>query len=386
MNILYYAWKEYTYEDAVSTLKSMGHKVVVDNTAYKAFDEDDHFIEVISSRVKSSKSDIIFSFNYFPDLSRIADRLGIPYVSWCYDSPLLTLESKTLSNSCNKVFLFDHELYMRYKNQGVSTVYHLPLACNVRRLETSVRGYISKYEHDITFLGNMYSDENDFYSQIKYLPEYIRGYVDGAMETAMLLFGIDIISEIINHDICEKIAEYAKFDLGPLYNECKDNVIRFMIQKHTTAIERLRLVTVISEGYNVDHYAKEKCDLIKANYKGYADYAGEMPRVFATSKINLNITLRSIISGIPLRVIDILGSGGFCITNYQSEIAQYFADGESIVWYENYEDLFLKLDYYLRNDSVRERIAAKGHEIVAKDFTYNRRFEEIFSVLQAGKL
>ncbi len=381
MNILYYAWKEYTYYDAVETLRSMGNNVTVDNTAYTAFDEDEHLIETIRSKVRSSHSDIIFSFNYFPDLSRVAEGLGVLYVCWCYDSPLLTLESKTLAQSCNRVFLFDHELYMRYRNAGINTVYYMPLACNAARLETITKNRTGKYEHDITFLGNMYSDETDFYAQIQYLPDYIRGYVDSAMEVAMKLYGIDMISETVNHDICDRIAEYAKFDLGPLYNDCKDNVIRFMIQKHTTVIERLRLLTVISENYNVDHYAKEKCDAIKASYKGYADYMKDMPVVFATSKVNLNITLRSIISGIPLRVIDILGAGGFCLTNYQSEIAQYFENEQSIVWYESYEDLFTKLDYYLKNDAAREKIAANGHRIVANDFTYEKRFGEMFSNL-----
>ncbi len=381
MKILYYAWKEYTYEDAVKTLEKMGHSVTVDNTAYEAFDEDEHLIKAVTSKIKSSESDIIFSFNYFPDLSRIASELGIRYLCWCYDSPLLTLESKTLGNPCNLVFLFDHDLYERYKSAGVNTVYYLPLACNSKRLERLTKDLIGKHEHDVTFLGNMYSDETDFYSQIKYLPEYTRGYVDSVMEATMKIYGMDMISETIGHDICEQIAEYAKFDLGPLYNDCKDNVIRFMIQKHTTVIERLRLMTVLSENFKVDHYAKEKCDAIRADYKGYADYVKQMPRIFATSKINLNITLRSIVSGIPLRVIDILGAGGFCLTNYQSEIAEYFENDKSIVWYESYEDLFIKLDYYLRNDKAREVIARNGHQIVANDFTYEKRFEKMFSKL-----
>ena len=381
MNIFYYAWKEYTYEDATEVLRGLGHVVVADNTKYESFDNDERFIKTISDAVKSSRSDIIFSFNYFPDLSRIADKLGIPYVSWCYDSPLLTLESKTLGNSCNKVFLFDRGMYDRYRSEGITTVYYLPLACNCKRVDRISGGCRGRYDHDITFLGNMYSDETDFYSQIKYLPEYIRGYVDSAMESAMKLYGIDMISEIVSHDICEQIADYAKFDLGNEYRQCKDNVIRFMIQKHTTVIERLRLLTVISENYRLSHYAKVKSDQISADYKGYADYVKEMPRIFATSRINLNITLRSIISGIPLRVIDILGAGGFCLTNYQSEIAEYFVNGESIVWYESYGDLFEKIEYYLRRDSEREKIAAKGHEVIANDFSYEKRFEEMFSKL-----
>ena len=53
---------------------------------------------------------------------------------------------------------------------------------------------------------------------------------------------------------------------------------------------------------------------------GIADYLTKMPQVFRRSKVNLNITLRSIISGIPLRVLDVLAAGGFLITTYQEEI------------------------------------------------------------------
>ena len=378
MRIIYFQWEEFTYQDAQDVLRRMGHELTVVRIRFNSFDEDEEFISYAKSKIKESKCDVIFSFNYFPDISRVANDLGLPYVGWCFDSPVLTLESKTLANPCNRIYMFDSALCEKYRAAGINTVYSLPLACNIERLENQVSSLWGKYEHEITFLGKMYSDENDYFSQIKYLPDYIKGYVDCAMETQMKIYGTDMISELITHDMCSQIAEYAQFDLGPLYNECKDDVIRFMIQKHTTALERPRIMTVISENFKVDHYASERSKDIKADYKGYADYMKEMPRVFATSKINLNITLRSIISGIPLRVIDILGSGGFCLTNYQSEIAQYFENGESIAWYESYEDLFMKLDWYLRHDSERERIAKKGHEIVAGEFTYEKRFEELF--------
>ncbi len=150
MKILYYAWKEYTYQDAVEKLNAMGHDVAVDNTAYRAFDEDDNLIRTVSNKVKKYGSDIFFSFNYFPDLARVANDLGIRYVCWCCDSPLLTLESKTLENPCNLVFLFDRSLYERYRAQGINTAYHLPLACNSDRLYGITKDLIGKYEHDIT--------------------------------------------------------------------------------------------------------------------------------------------------------------------------------------------------------------------------------------------
>ncbi len=85
MNILYYAWKEYTFKDATDTLCAMGHDITVVDTPYSSFDEDERVISLVKKKAKDSHADIIFSFNYFPDLSRCANDLSIPYVCWCFD-------------------------------------------------------------------------------------------------------------------------------------------------------------------------------------------------------------------------------------------------------------------------------------------------------------
>ena len=55
---------------------------------------------------------------------------------------------------------------------------------------------------------------------------------------------------------------------------------------------------------------------------GYADYYEQMPKIFRLSDVNLNISLRTIQTGIPLRVLDVLACGGFLISNYQEELAE----------------------------------------------------------------
>ena len=79
------------------------------------------------------------------------------------------------------------------------------------------------------------------------------------------------------------------------------------------------------------------------------DYYSEMPRVLRKSRINLNVTLRSITSGIPLRVYDILGAGGFCLTNYQEVIVQLFKAGEELVVFTNKDDMFNKVEYFFND-------------------------------------
>ena len=101
-----------------------------------------------------------------------------------------------------------------------------------------------------------------------------------------------------------------------------------------------------------------------------------MPLAFNQAKINLNISLKIIQSGISLRVFDVLGCGGFLITNYQQEIAENFEDGRELVIYE---DIIAKVDYYLSHDDERLRIACNGYEKVKSECTFEKRMNKILS-------
>lgn len=102
-----------------------------------------------------------------------------------------------------------------------------------------------------------------------------------------------------------------------------------------------------------------------------------MPYVFRHSRINLNITLRSITSGIPLRAMDIMGAGGFLMSNYQPELAEYFVDGQELVLFDSAQDMQWKLDYYLKHEEERRQIAKCGYEKVKRNFSYDILLKKI---------
>ena len=155
-----------------------------------------------------------------------------------------------------------------------------------------------------------------------------------------------------------------------------------MLRKKVTMNERKNLLTLLGQHYSVDLYSgSEPPAEMKVNYLGTVDYYSEMPKIFASSKININITLRSIHTGIPLRVIDILGAGGFCLTNYQTELPGYFENGRELVWFESPEDLLDKAEYYLSHEDEREHIARNGREAAEKIFSYDRLLPKILETL-----
>lgn len=116
-----------------------------------------------------------------------------------------------------------------------------------------------------------------------------------------------------------------------------------------TALEREQLLSQLSSVHRVDLFTRdENASVGSCCNHGYIDYTTEMPKVFAGSRINLNITLKSIRHGIPLRAMEIMGAGGFLLTNYQSDFLMHFDAQKDFVYYEDMNDAIEKAMYYLR--------------------------------------
>ena len=280
------------------------------------------------------------------------------------------LYAKNIFNKCNYIFCFDSLDAGRLRQLGVQHAYHMPLAANVGRLD-ALLGELSvpcHYDYDISFVGSLYRGRYNFYDSIK-MPEYYRCFYDGIMQSQMELYGCDIVSQLVTDARFEKIS--SSFSIEPddrLFIAKKDYFIQF-IQKKITSVERVKVLNCLAEQYRVTLFSGSPDEeLSQVKYKGYADYHTEMPGIFRNSKINLNISLRSIVSGIPLRCIDIMAAGGFLLSNYQPELAELFRDGEEVVMYTSMDDLKEKAGYYLEHDTEREQIAFNGWRKIHEEY------------------
>lgn len=104
------------------------------------------------------------------------------------------------------------------------------------------------------------------------------------------------------------------------------------------------------------------------------------PDIYKCSKINLNITLKPIKTGLPLHIFNILACQRFLITNFQSEIPEHFEEGIDLVTYDSISDLTEKIDYYLSHEEKRLEIAKNGYEKVKNQYTYIHCLNRIFRI------
>lgn len=386
MKILFYNWDSFGQDDMIQSFTNFGIDVMLTSYRCNNYDFDENFERKLNDDIKKGCYDFVFSFNYFPVISRVCEQISpkMKYVSWVFDSPHLTLYSETTLNPCNYIFHFDKYECARLKEHGAKNIFYLPLAVNVGRLDKIVCSEEEEkfYSSDITFIGRIY-DKKNLYDQINYLPDYLKGYLDGIMKAQKLVYGYNFLEELLTDSILDEIKKYVKFDLGRTYfaNDAFVFSNLFLGQK-VTNMERKEVLDMLSENLQVDLYSPiDDSILHKAHHRGCIDYDTNMPKAFRFSKVNLNISLRTIQSGVPLRVFDIMGSGGFLITNYQQDMYDLFEVGKDFVTYESLEDLREKVNYYLEHDEERIAISKRGYQKVKQFHTFDKRVEEMLKTI-----
>ena len=260
---------------------------------------------------------------------------------------------------------------------------------------------------DIAFVGAMYDEEHTFYRRLNSISDHTRGYLEGVIAAQKQLWGYNFVRELMREDIMDDMS----IDI-PM-QASRDNVAsrqylfaEYCINREITARERMEYIGEVGRrlsesgirGHQSKHFEINKLeesamdvfglDLYTGNRElrvegvfnhGPIDHYATAPFVYDRAKINLNITLRSIHSGIPLRAFEIMGSGGFLLSNYQADFADCYADGEDYVSFGSKEDMLNKIEYYLSHEKERKEIAANGLRRTMEDHTYEHRVKEMLS-------
>lgn len=386
--ILFLEWKSFGNDYIIEEFKRRGYEV--DLFPFPRETEDvrngTQITEKLAVHIMQERPAFVFSFNYFPVAAIACKACKVKYVSWVYDSPYILLYSQTVFFETNRIFLFDSAEAEKFRQMGVTNCYYLPMAAATDAYSKMIpdEEMHRLYDSDVTFIGSMYSETRQhMFRHLEKLDDYTKGYLFGRMNAQKNIYGLDILEEALTPDIVESMRKVCPVtEHGDGFETIPWVFANYFLARKVTAMERQEILERLSQKHEVKLFTPEETPhLTKVKNMGKIDYYTRAPYAMKCAKINLNISLRSIHTGIPLRALDILGCGGFLISNFQSDFLEYFESGKDFVYYENMEDLERLVAYYLEHEEERCQIAANGHRKAVEYLSYSKQVEKIIQMI-----
>lgn len=384
MVLILYRWQAYNEGVLKKALEKEGHKVVVFSRKCTHYSRDIEFAGELINLIHHESADAVISFNYIPIISMACNVTGTIYYSWVFDNPHLPLYAKTINLACNRIGIFDKSMVEDLEKRGVTTVFHLPLAVDAGQFDKAISECkdSDRFDCDVSFVGTLYTDEYNYYDRFYPTGRYPK--IDSIIREC-----------VFNRDFEGKKSELANLPegipyavsamkenglaLGDDYYEAMDEIaMASMFERKITILERDILMHRLAKMKDIrfNLYTGSRTDIPT---KGIVKYDTEMPVAFRRSRINLNLSLRSIHTGISLRILDIMACGGFLLSSRQPELMEIFDEGKEMALFTTPEECEDKIRYYLTHEEERKEIAKAGKKKVEELFSYNRLLPKLIN-------
>ena len=336
--------------------------------------------------IDSLKPALIFKINLLHEIEQLSGERVV--VEWEIDptaSPMLSVKP----DECQNLFVFSHNLrrVSEFKRAGYPQVEYLPLCASKQKFSRPAgeRNPRRGFECDVSFVGSLMLNNQ------KRLMASLLETIDAISKTedaAWLEISKWIRNLIARPPVLTKALNVIE-QLQGLLNSYK--LSDLIIIK-----DRLYLVTAIVEEFLGYLWRKQVIEAIlpfhpylwgsrewqhdfPEYYQGYADHYLELPRVYLSSKINLDISRIYQPNIVTMRVFDVLVCGGFILADRCEALLDIFKEDWDIVCYDTPEEAVDKINYYLEHEDLRTVIARRGYFKVMNSHTFEHRINYILT-------
>lgn len=385
MKIVMHRYGSICEPDLIEAFRSFQFTVIEeDSEIHQKAISPDKRISLIAEAILTHKPDFVFSINFFPYISEVCQRLNTLYVCLSVDCPVLEFFSVSIRNKCNRIFLFDYNQYLQFKDENPDCIFYLPLGTNTDRWDAVFADSDSlPFLYDISFVGSLYT-EKSLYPTLT-LSDFDRGFCDGLLQAQTKFPGLSLIEDTLTEETVSRIkAACGRFPSLPDTFCNTDSYVsaNYVLGMEIASMQRIYTLNLLATKFPVDLFTRSDVSPLKqVHCHGGVTTHTEMPLIFKQSKINLNITIPSIQTGLSQRIWDVLGCGGFLLSNYQMELPEYFEIGTDLDAYETPDELIEKVNFYLSHEDIRLQIAENGYRKVKEKHSVSRRVLEMINII-----
>lgn len=337
--------------------------------------------EFAEEKLKEEEYLFVFTVNFSPKVSEICQKVLIPYFSYIAQWPDVSLYHPSAANPCNFIFCFDRAVCHKFQQVISDRCFHLPLGVHAQWF---LEDGMEEEKMEVSFSASL-CQKNAAYDKAEGLSDYAQGYLEALIKTQVRIYGENLLEAALTKDIIKELKNSMPSGQFPsdvmAGMECSI-VADTILGNKVTEVERQQMLKAVSKQFETHLYtADEVSQLPDVCVHEPAQSWEEQAKIYRNSRINLHFTHRSVSSGVPQEVFEIMAAGGFVLTNFQPEIPENFVVGEHLETFVNEKELLEKIAYYLEHEEERAKIARAGQQAVREYHSYRERAIAIFNTV-----
>ncbi len=374
--------------DITSFFKEHAIESVIVNTSFRNVCYDPVFRREMTQNIRDTQADLVFSLQFFPILSNICEQQNIPYVCWCYNTTdNLLLLNNSIINPCNVIFHADSQWIEKLQRLGCKQVYYLPWAAS--SLYTSLLSDVLVPKNDVTCLDPISTDTHLAYLKLQAQTDpRTRGFLEGLLQAQEMIYGFNFLENACNQTVMQALCTAYPLSISRKTLASLEEVYAFeLLYPAVTKRETAHLLATLDHENTIQTCLYTKRTELEKHFNRisvlpFPETPTAIGTTYQTSKINLLISSREIQNGVPAQAFQILGCGGFLLTNFQNDFISLFEPDNDYVYYESCDDMLDKIHYYLTHEDERNQIAQNARKKILQHHTFAYRMHEMFDILQ----
>lgn len=341
--------------------------------------------------VRRLEPELLATVNYVDGLAEFCHRLDLDALCWEIDPATTAVAAPDVPTRRVHVFTYRRSHVEAYRRAGFEHVEYLPLAADPEERRPPALGPAerARYGAPLSFVGSSLVQQVDTYRGLflrcwsawsgeseergarllgevlaaqredgsRYLlPELLAERAPGFLESAPPVPGghapLALAAEIA---ACQKRLGYLA-GLGPLGLRLWGDPGWKLAERHG------------------------------ARYAGPAGHRLELSRIYAASRVNLDVGRLYQNDIVPMRVFDALACGGFVLAEHTPDLEELFEIGVEVAAYRDEADLRARAAWYLEHPEEARAIARRGRAAVLERHAIRARVAHMLAALRRAPL
>jgi spore maturation protein CgeB len=355
--------------NAIKNTGNLFHYIHIDIESYNY----EKFIKNLLNDIMSFKPDFVLTINHLGfdkegKLTELFSEMEIPFASWFVDSPNVVLSSfhNNISDYCN-LFVWDDDYIPQLKEIGYKHCDYLPLATDTSIFYPKEMRQI----YNVSFVGSsmVYTVHKNMQSWchrtdlIQAFPVVVERFLKSkSRHVEPALDGL--------RNPFDNIEQEEDFKAAVLWKATQEY--------RMSGIEKLAsFIPTISGDPSWVNIMPIEYEVLNERW-----YYDNLCDFYNQSVINFNMTSLQMTNAINQRVFDVSACKKFILTDYKKQINDFFETKDSLVWFNSVEEIPDLLEYYLKNESERNKKASCAYDIVTKNHTYKHRIIKLIDIIR----